>query len=170
MSNETDRCQRCGMSRRRHGSVACDGAIFGARDCIERLFKQHGHRLKTAMERLNALGGFEGQVFEACDEWGWELMCPTWGATATFADAHEYGDADETGRMANITVFCAAQGGQLLPSFVPLNYTADVWCDLSDSTGEEELLTRLDDLEGSLEEFASSITERLGELAVAVTG
>ncbi len=133
---------------------------------IERMFKQHGHQLKAALERLNELGSFGGQVFEACDEWGWELMCPTWGATATFADAHEYGDADEVGQMANITVFCAAQGGQLLPSFVPHNYTSDVWCDLSDGTGKEELLMRLDDLNNSVTEFASAIAERLDEMAV----
>ena len=133
---------------------------------IERMFKQHGHRLKAAMERLNELGDFGGQVFEACDEWGWELACPTWGATATFADAHEYGDADEVGQLANVTVFCTAQGGQLLPSFTPRNYTATVWCDLADGEGKEELLMRLDDLGNSLEEFASAITERLRELAV----
>ncbi len=133
---------------------------------IERMFKQHGHRLKAAMERLNEIDSFGGQVFEACDEWGWELACPTWGATATFADANEYGDAEEVGRMANVTVFCAAQGGQLLPSFTPHNYTANVWCDLSDGTGKEELLMRLDDLNNSLEEFAHVIAERLDELAV----
>ncbi len=137
---------------------------------IERMFKQHGHRLKAAMERLNEIGGFGGQVFEACDEWGWELACPSWGATATFADAHEYdSDAgDEVGQLANVTVFCTAQGGQLLPSFTPHNYTAAVWCDLTDGEGKEELLLRLDDLNNSLEEFALLIAERLDELAVPV--
>ena len=135
---------------------------------IERMFKQHGHRLKAAMERLNEIGGFGGQVFEACDEYGYELMCPTWGATATFSDGYEYGDADEVGRLANITVFCTAQGGQLLSSFTPNNYTATCWCDLSDGEGKEELLMRLDDLEGHLEEFATSIAGRLSALPVPV--
>lgn len=133
---------------------------------IERMFKQHGHRLKAAMERLNVLGDFGGQVVEACDEWGWELACPTWSITATFADAREYGDADKVGHLANVTVFGAMQGGQLLPSFVPHNYTADVWCDLSDGEGKEEFLMRLDDLGASLEEYANLIAERLDELAV----
>jgi len=135
---------------------------------IERMFKQHGHRLKAALERLNMIGNFGGQVVEAVDEYGYDLQCDTWGATATFADAYEYGDADETGLLANVTVFCAAQGGQLLPSFTPHNYTATVWCDLSDGEGKEELLMRLDDLGNSLEEFANLIAERLDELAVPV--
>lgn len=130
-------------------------------DEIERMFKQHGHRLKAAMERLNELDSFGGQVCEAVDEWGWELMCPTWGAIATFADAYEMGDAEEPGQLANITVFCTAQGGQLLPSFTPKNYTAMCWCDLRDGEGKEELLMRLDDLEGSLPDFASEIVAGL---------
>lgn len=134
---------------------------------IERMFKLHGHRVKAAMERLNELGSFGGQVFEACEEWGWELSCPTWGATATFTDAIEYGDGDDegtVGRYANVTVFCVASGGQLLPSFVPHNYTAQVWCDLTNGEGKEEFLMRLDDLEAQLEEFATAIAGALDKM------
>lgn len=131
---------------------------------IERMFDKEGHRLKAAMERLNELGGFGGQVFEATDEYGWELTCNKWGATATFADAYEMGDADEVGQEANVTVFCAATGGRLLPSFTPRNYTAACWCDLTNGEGKEEFLMRLDDLEGCLESFSEAIKKRLGEL------
>lgn len=131
---------------------------------IERMFEQQGHRLKAAMEKLNEVGGFGGQVFEATDEYGWELMCDTWGATATFQDAYEMGDADEPGQEANVTVFCAATGGRLLPVFTPANYTQECWCDLRDGTGKEEFLMRLDDLEACLPSFAEAIKERLGEL------
>lgn len=122
---------------------------------IERMFKQHGHRLHKAMERLNELGDFKGQVFEATDEYGWELACATWAATATFQDA------DEVGQEANVTVFCCATGGALLPVFTPQNFTPDVWCDLRDGTGKEELLMRLDDLEECLPTFAEAIKEGL---------
>lgn len=131
---------------------------------IERMFKRYGHRLHKAMERLNELGDFKGQVFEATDEYGWELACATWGATATFQDAYEMGDADEVGQEANVTVFCCATGGALLPAFIPRNFTPDVWCDLRDGTGKEELLMRLDDLEECLPTFAETIKEGLAAL------
>lgn len=131
---------------------------------IERMFEREGHRLKAAMERLNEIGAFGGQVFEATDEYGWVLGCDKWAATATFSDAYEMGDADEVGQEANVTVFCAATGGQLLPVFTPANYTPECWCDLRDGEGKEEFLMRLDNLEECLEEFAEAIKERLGEL------
>ncbi len=131
---------------------------------IEQMFGREGHRLKAAMEKLNELGAFGGEVYEATDEWGWELACDKWGITATFADAFEYdGDVEEVGREANVTVFGSLEGGQLLPSFVPKNYTDDVWCDLSTSDGREEFLRRLADLEECLPEFAAAIREGLGE-------
>lgn len=135
---------------------------------IERMFTQHGHRLKAALERLNELGNFGGQVVEAVDEYGYNLECATWVAEGAFSDGYEYGDADEVGRLANITVFCSAQGGQLLSSFTPNNYTATCWCDLSNGEDKEELLMRLDDLDSSLEEFAASIAGRLSVLPVPV--
>lgn len=131
---------------------------------IERMFDREGHRLKAAMEKLNEFGAFGGQVCEAVDEYGWELLCDKWAATATFSDAYEMGDADKVGQEANVTVFCCATGGQLLPAYVPKNYTVDVWCDLTDGEGKEEFLMRLDNLEGCLDEFAAAIKERLGEL------
>lgn len=131
---------------------------------IERMFEQHGHRLKAAMEKLNEVGGFGGQVFETTDEYGWELMCDKWGATATFADAHEMGDADEVGQEANVTVFTCATGGRLLPVYTPANYTPACWCDLTTDDGKAEFLKRLDDLERCLESFAGAIKEDLAAL------
>jgi hypothetical protein len=131
---------------------------------IERMFEQEGHRLKAAIGRLNEIGAFGGQVCEAVDEYGWELMCDTWAASANFSDAYGAGDADEPGQKANVTVFCAALGGRLLPTFVPHNYTAECWCDLTNGEGKEELLMRLDDLEECLESFAEAIKENLAAL------
>jgi hypothetical protein len=131
---------------------------------IERMFEQHGHRLKAAMEKLNEIGAFGGQVYETVDEYGWELGCGKWAATATFQDAYEMGDADEVGQLANITVFCCATGGQLLPGFIPHNYTPTVWCNLTSGEGKEEFLARLTVLEKCLEPFATEIKERLGQL------
>jgi hypothetical protein len=128
------------------------------------MFEQEGHRLRAALERLNEMGAFDGTVFEATDEYGWELLCDKWAATATFQDAYEMGDADEMGQEANVTVFCCATGGQLLPGFVPHNYTPTVWCNLTDGEGKEEFLARLTILEKVLEVFAAAIQERLGEL------
>lgn len=133
---------------------------------IERLFDLEGHRLKAFLERVNELGAFGGEVCEEADDYGWELLCDTWHATATFSDAYEYGDAEEPGQEANVTVFCCAQGGQILPGFVPYNYTSDVWCDLRNAEGQEELLTRLDALEDCAEEMVTAVKERLLELEV----
>ncbi len=131
---------------------------------LDRMFRHEGHRLKAAMEKLNELGNFRGQVFEATDEYGWELLCDQWGARAMFMDAYEVGDADKVGQEANITVACCATGGQLLPSFMPHNYTTAAWCDLTSNEGGKEFLVRLDNLEGCLESFAVAIKERLGDL------
>ena len=131
---------------------------------IEQMFSREGHRLKAAMERLNEIGDFGGQVVESIDEYGWGLLCDHWDAQATFSDAYEMGDADEPGKEANVTVFCTAEGGQILPTFAPRNYSPEVWCDLRDANGQKEFLIRLGDLEECLEEFAATITERLAEL------
>lgn len=56
---------------------------------------------------------------------------------------------------------------ELLPSFTPNNYTATCWCDLSDGEGKEELLMRLDDLDSSLEDFATAIASGLEALTAA---
>lgn len=60
------------------------------------------------------------------------------------------------------------KGGQLLPSFVPHNYTATCWCDLFDGEGKEELLMRLDDLNSSIEDFASAAASSIEALAAKV--
>ncbi len=129
---------------------------------IQRIFEQEGHRLKAAMERLNEIGQFGGEVVEAIDAYGYELYCADWCASASFDDAHEMGDADEPGREANVTVFCVATGGRLLANYIPYNFTEEVWCDLRIEFGRRELLHRLENLEGCLVVFASDIRTRLG--------
>lgn len=74
----------------------------------------------------------------------------------------------ETGCGIHDLIVTQEQGGQLLPSFTPNNYTATCWCDLSDGEDKEEFLMRLDDLEGNLEELALAIQTQLNTLALAV--
>lgn len=129
---------------------------------IKRMFEQEGHRLKAVLEKLNEAGAFGGEVIEADEGWGYNLYCKTWDAMASFTDAYDYdGDVTEPGQMANVTVFCAREGGQILPSFVPYNYSPIVWCDLRDEGGRSELIRRLSNLEEGVEEFAAAIKRDL---------
>lgn len=139
---------------------------------IEQMFEREGHRLKAFLERVNELGRFKGKVCEQDDEYGYELFVPSdgvlpaWDARATFTDGCEFdGDSEEPGQEANVTVFCGAEGGQILPSFVPHNYTPDVWCDLRTDEGQEELLFRLSTIEASAGELVESVKAELLELA-----
>lgn len=150
------------------GEAVANGCTI---DNIEHAFAKFGPRLKTFLEgvreRVNDTGITGGDIWELDDEFGYELCWPALGVRLFLTDAAEYGDAEEGEEelLVGVMIEAIADGGEIIISFSPYNYTPSVWVDLRMAGAVDELERRIGLIQEGEAETATEILPRLREAA-----
>lgn len=142
-------------------------------DHIEGAFAHFGPRMRAFLEAIAYAANMgEGQVYELDEEYGYEASWPTLGVQFFLVDAYDYGDAeeDEQGRLVNPMLEAIMEGGQILISFAPYNYSPQVWVDLREETGPDELERRVAIIESFREDVANTVVTALRDGYEAAIG